>query len=51
MSDNIAYALLVYTALQIFMTMGALHGQGRLDPALPRAGRAGRRDHPGLPPL
>ena len=28
MSDNIAYALLVYTGLQIFMTMGALHGQG-----------------------
>ena len=27
MSDNIAYALLVYTALQIFMTMGALHGK------------------------
>lgn len=25
MSDNIAYALLVYTGLQIFMTMGALH--------------------------
>lgn len=28
MSDNIAYALLVYTALQIFMTMGALHARG-----------------------
>ena len=28
MSDHIAYALLVYTALQIFMTMNALHGQG-----------------------
>lgn len=28
MSDHIAYALLVYTALQIFMTMGALHGKG-----------------------
>ena len=28
MSDNIAYALLVYTALQIFVTMGALHGHG-----------------------
>lgn len=28
MSDNIAYALLVYTALQIFITMGALHGDG-----------------------
>jgi len=28
MSDNIAYALLVYTALQIFVTMGALHGKG-----------------------
>jgi len=27
MSDNIAYALLVYTALQIFMTMGALKGE------------------------
>lgn len=26
MSDNIAYALLVYTALQIFVTMGALRG-------------------------
>jgi len=28
MSDNIAYALLVYTALQIFVTMGALHSSG-----------------------
>jgi len=28
MSDNIAYALLVYTALQIFVTMGALKGGG-----------------------
>lgn len=28
MSDNIAVALLVYTALQIFMTMGALETQG-----------------------
>lgn len=28
MSDNIAFALLVYTGLQIFVTMGALHGQG-----------------------
>jgi hypothetical protein len=28
MSDNIAYALLVYTSLQIFVTMGALHAQG-----------------------
>ena len=28
MSEHIAYALLVYTALQIFMTMGALHGKG-----------------------
>lgn len=28
MSDHIAYALLVYTALQIFVTMNALHGQG-----------------------
>lgn len=27
MSDNIAYALLTYTALQIFMTMGALHSR------------------------
>ncbi len=27
-SDNIAYALLVYTVLQIFVTMGALHAQG-----------------------
>ncbi|MBA4160810.1 MAG: hypothetical protein C0515_01735 [Novosphingobium sp.] len=27
MSDNIAYALLVYTALQIFVTMGALDGK------------------------
>jgi hypothetical protein len=25
MSDNIAYALLVYTSLQIFVTIGALH--------------------------
>ncbi|MGE3690343.1 MAG: hypothetical protein AB7F98_03060 [Novosphingobium sp.] len=28
MSDNIAYALLVYTALQIFVTMNALKAQG-----------------------
>ena len=28
MSDHIAYALLVYTALQIFVTMGALRGSG-----------------------
>jgi hypothetical protein len=28
MSDNIAYALLVYTALQIFVTMGALGVKG-----------------------
>jgi hypothetical protein len=28
MSDNIAYALLVYTGLQIFVTMGALQGKG-----------------------
>lgn len=28
MSDNIAYALLVYTALQIFVTMGALKTTG-----------------------
>lgn len=27
-SNNIAYALLVYTALQIFMTMGSLHAEG-----------------------
>lgn len=28
MSDNIAYALLVYTGLQIFVTMSALRGEG-----------------------
>lgn len=28
MSDNVAYALLVYTGLQIFVTMGQLHGDG-----------------------
>lgn len=28
MSDNIAYALLVYTALQIFVTMSVLKGGG-----------------------
>lgn len=28
MSDHIAYALLVYTALQIFVTMGALKSDG-----------------------
>lgn len=28
MSDNIAWALLVYTGLQIFVTMGALEGKG-----------------------
>ena len=28
MSDNIAYALLVYTALQIFVTIGALKSSG-----------------------
>jgi hypothetical protein len=28
MSDHIAYALLVYTGLQIFVTMGALKGDG-----------------------
>jgi len=28
MSDTIAYALLVYTALQIFVTMSALKGEG-----------------------
>ena len=27
MSDNIAFALLAYTGLQIFVTMGALHGK------------------------
>ncbi len=27
MSDNIAYALLVYTGLQIFVTMGAIKGK------------------------
>lgn len=27
MSDNIAYALLTYTGLQIFMTMGRLHSK------------------------
>jgi hypothetical protein len=35
MSDNIAYALLVYTALQIFVTVGALKAQaGSLLPYL-----------------
>lgn len=28
MSDHVAYALLVYTGLQIFVTMGELHGKG-----------------------
>jgi hypothetical protein len=28
MSDHIAYALLVYTSLQIFVTMGALRSEG-----------------------
>lgn len=28
MSDHIAYALLVYTGLQIFVTMGELHAKG-----------------------
>ena len=28
MSDHIAYALLAYTGLQIFVTMGALHAKG-----------------------
>ncbi len=28
MSDNVAYALLVYTGLQIFVTMRALKGEG-----------------------
>jgi hypothetical protein len=28
MSDNIAYALLVYTVLQIFVTMGSLKNSG-----------------------
>ena len=35
MSDHIAYALLVYTGLQIFVTMGALKGEtGSLLPYL-----------------
>jgi len=35
MSDNIAYALLTYTTLQIFVTMSALHGEtGSLLPYL-----------------
>jgi hypothetical protein len=33
MSDNIAYALLAYTTLQIFVTMGAI--QGRSESLLP----------------
>jgi len=28
MSDNVAYALLIYTALQIFVTVGAMDGDG-----------------------
>ena len=28
MSDHVAYGLLVYTALQIFVTMGALRSEG-----------------------
>ncbi len=33
MSDNVAYALLVYTGLQIFVTMGALkNGSGSILP-------------------
>ncbi|MGH6785286.1 MAG: hypothetical protein ACREBO_00515 [Novosphingobium sp.] len=28
MSDHVAYALLIYTGLQIFVTMGELHGGG-----------------------
>jgi hypothetical protein len=33
MSDNVAFALLVYTGLQIFVTMGALNtGQGSILP-------------------
>lgn len=34
MSDNVAYALLVYTALQIFMTIGAMkkHTEGSILP-------------------
>jgi hypothetical protein len=33
MSNQVAYALLVYTGLQIFLTMGALHsGRGSLLP-------------------
>ena len=35
MSDNVAYALLVYTGLQIFVTMGALKsGSGSILPYL-----------------
>ena len=35
MSDNVAYALLVYTGLQIFVTMGALkNGSGSIMPYL-----------------
>ena len=35
MSDNVAYALLVYTGLQIFVTMGALkNGSGSILPYL-----------------
>ena len=35
MSDNVAYALLVYTGLQIFVTMGALkNGSGSVLPYL-----------------
>jgi fatty acid desaturase len=28
MSDHVAFALLIYTGLQIFVTMGALHNNG-----------------------
>jgi len=34
MSDHIAYALLVYTGLQIFVTIGALKAEGSLLPYL-----------------
>lgn len=34
MSDNIAYALLVYTALQIMLTMSVMRGEGSALPYL-----------------
>ena len=40
MSDNIAYALLVYTALQIFVTMGALKSEGTWIRVYPHWGAA-----------